>query len=150
MLQLAFYKGSGNWFDKITRWRTAGDFTHVELVFSDGVSFSSSQWDGGTRFKDIVYTDKEKWVMVRVPGVNEVLIRKWCETQVGKKYDWKGLLKLMASGNAADKNPEDWYCSNICRAACTIEGIFVWLRPGCDPDQLYIAARAREEGILGS
>lgn len=147
MLQLAFYRGAGNWFDKITRWRTAGDFTHVELVFSDGMSFSSSQWDGGTRFKDIKYTDLEKWVLTPVLGVDEQAVRQWCEGQDGKKYDWQGILKLMTTGGVKGDTAESWFCSEICRAAIASDLVFDWLRPGCDPDQLYIAATSRHEAL---
>lgn len=145
MIKLAFYRGSGNWFDKITRWRTAGDFTHTEIVFSDGMSFSSSQWDKGTRFKRIEYSDPSKWALVDVPLVNEKDIRFWCEGQVGKGYDWRGILKIFATGAVKKDDAERWWCSEVCRFPFTLQGVFRVLRHDCDPDQLYIAAASRYE-----
>jgi hypothetical protein len=147
MIRLAFYRGSGNWFDKITRWRTAGNFTHTEIVFSDGISFSSSQWDKGTRFKRIEYSDRSKWALIDVPLVNEADVRTWCESQIGKGYDWRGILKIFAAGTVKKDDAERWWCSECCRFPFALQGVFATLRHDCDPDQLCIAAATRFEAL---
>lgn len=146
MVKLAFYKGDGDWFDKITKWRTAGDYTHVEIVFTaSGMSFSSSQRDGGTRFKNIDYSSGDKWDVVLVPGAPDKEVEKWCKEQQGKKYDWRGILGIFTFGKYKNNNNK-WWCSEICRAAISqTSGIFGWLREDCDPDQLYIAAKSWQE-----
>lgn len=165
MMHLAFYRAGGTWFDKLTRIRTNGQHTHVELVFSPelgnarhaargyGVSFSSSQWDGGTRFKDIEY-DLEKWDLVPVNAVSggpfpsaafEGAVRAWCEGHVGLRYDWRGIIGFFAGRpDPGDKNR--WFCSEACCAALQHGNVFSDLLPSStSPEGLWIAAIARRE-----
>lgn len=166
MIQLAFYRGSGNWFDKLVKARTNGERTHVELVFSPetepqrargyGLSFSSSQWDGGSRFKDIEY-DLTKWDMVPVNTVSggaypsaafESAVRAWCAAHAGLKYDWRGILGFMVGKH--DPGAKDrWFCSEICTAALQQGNVFTNLEPSeTSPQSLWIAAKARQEVCL--
>lgn len=151
MLKLAFYKGGKTFFDRVTRWRTNGVHTHVELVFSDGVAFSSSQWDGGTRFKSIDF-DPAKWDLVQVTlrrSVREANVRDWCSLQLGMKYDWRGILRFFA-GRSGEEKRERWFCSEICGEALRRFGILpADLNPAnMSPEDLFIAATAREGAIL--
>lgn len=166
MLTLAFYKGGKTLFDKITKLRTNGEHTHVELLFSDGMSFSSSQWDGGTRFKRIEY-DPSKWDLVPVEGIDEGLVRRWCEKQVGKKYDWRAILGLMA-GKSNPGDADKLFCSEACLAALQpgrytgLEmrvlayehlgtGLFYHLNPSeTSPQLLWAVSEARREAREGA
>lgn len=121
-MKIAFYKGKGTISDRVIRWWTTGDYSHVEITFSDGVSFSSSGRDKGTRFKKIDF-NTDKWDMFQYVGyINDshesVLgtnIRKWCEAQLGKKYNYRGLLQFV--WGAAQSSEHKWYCSQICARA---------------------------------
>ena len=53
-MRVAFYKGEGNFFDKLIRWWTKSSYSHCELIFSDGIFFSADPRDGGVRYKNIV------------------------------------------------------------------------------------------------
>lgn len=164
-MYLAFYRGGKTWFDKLVKLRTNGEHTHVELVFSPetaaqkergyGVSFSSSQWDGGTRFKDIEY-DRSKWDLVPVNAVSggaypaasfESGVREWCAARAGIPYDWRGVLGFMVG----ERNPGDqdrWFCSEICCAALQQANVFCNLTPSrTSPESLWVAAMARAEVI---
>ena len=63
-MKVALYKGkrggSAGAFDASVRWWTRGPYSHVELVFSDGMSASASPRDGGVRFKRIDFKP-EHW-----------------------------------------------------------------------------------------
>ena len=106
MTYLAFKHSTDNgpWYsrllDKIISARTNGPAVHVELVFSDGISFSSSQWDGGVRFKQIDYIDDPKWALVPLylTPEQESRVRATAELLAAVKigYDWKGILGFMA------------------------------------------------------
>lgn len=115
-MKLAFYKASsGNWLDKaINLFTGLYGYSHVELVFSDGMCFSCSPRENETRFKKIDLDD-DKWVVVDVEcsDTKEELIREQAEKLVGKKYDWWGIffyfvipLKKQSDGK--------WWCSEIC------------------------------------
>lgn len=101
-MKLAFYKDKGDMFDTLVRWWTRPKFfkfwesarySHVEVVFSDGLCFSASPRDKGVRFKSIDLTDG-KWdvLELKVPQEGEALARLWSKGQAGKEYDWFGIL----------------------------------------------------------
>ena len=48
-VRLAFYKGEGDWVDKLVRWWTKSQYSHVEVVGNMWVS--SSPRDGGVNAK---------------------------------------------------------------------------------------------------
>ena len=68
-MKLACYKGkrggTAGFFDAAVRWWTRGPYSHVELVFSDGMSASSSMRDGGVRFKEIEY-HPDRWDFIEL------------------------------------------------------------------------------------
>lgn len=47
-VRLAFYKGEGDWVDKVVRWWTKSQYSHVEVIVGD-TWYSSSPRDGGVR-----------------------------------------------------------------------------------------------------
>lgn len=104
-MKLAFYKGDGHLFDLITRFVTRGRFSHVELVFSDGVAASASYRDKGVRFKYIGF-DPAHWVFRELDlseprlralvgtsdeAALEEAARAWFEQNKGSPYDVLGL-----------------------------------------------------------
>ena len=137
-LTLAFYKSEYggvlgkliNWwtkYDKYTWRKTANRFNHVELIFSDGMSFSSQEKkysDGspaGVRLKKIKYSHPERWLFVRFPLVcSEKRVRNKAESILGAKYDWKGILlyQFLPFG-LEDAN--SWYCSECTSWALYLE-----------------------------
>lgn len=114
-MKLAFYKAEhGNIIDKLIGLWTRGPFSHVELLFSDGVSFSSSQWDGGVRFKKIDYSHKERWSFLDIDGIaNESEVKYLANKLRGAKYDWLGIF-LYEFLPFNIQNSKKWYCSEIC------------------------------------
>jgi uncharacterized protein YycO len=115
MLKVAFYEGIyGGVSDWLIMLRTLGAYSHVELVFSDGVSFSSSAADGGVRFKNIDYSDEYRWTFIPLNVTKEVesIIRETCNKEVGKPYDWVGILfDQLFKFNTQDNNA--WWCSEL-------------------------------------
>lgn len=87
-MQVAFYKGkergSAGIIDRLIRWWTDGPYSHCELVFSDGLCASSSNADGGVRFKRIDLTP-EDWDVIDIAG-DEAEARKWFYAHAGALY----------------------------------------------------------------
>ncbi len=116
----AFYKGTRpgiqGYFNKICRWWLRGDFSHTELIFSDGLSASSSFIDGGVRLKQIDY-DYERWVIYPVIG-DEQKARNFVNGLLGLRFDIVGLL-----GHALPHKPQSqnkWFCSELVLAALLV------------------------------
>jgi hypothetical protein len=73
-VKIALYKGKKTITDKLISWWDRGLYSHVELVFSDGLCASSSPRDGGVRMKPI-----ELWVCVPRPTrQDEVVLQRVC------------------------------------------------------------------------
>lgn len=99
-----------------------GGYSHVEIVFSDGLFFSASPREGVVRYKRIS-PDLRNWDFVDFPVSleQEHEIRAWCDTQVGKKYDWAGVFGFVWD---CRDDPDEWFCSKICGQAPKSVGIW--------------------------
>lgn len=94
----AFYRGTRpglaglyNWL--VCKWER-GEYSHCELVFSDGMSASASFMDKGVRFKQIEYTNTN-WTAVPLPPELEAAARAWFEEHEGESYDLMGNLHMV-------------------------------------------------------
>ena len=116
-MELMFYHAKyGDWKDKVISWWTWGPYSHTEIRFPDGQCFSSSVRDGQqVRFKKIE-VDPEHWTILQLPLEETPEIRAYCDSQLGKKYDWLGIFgfALFKEYDAGINNPKKWYCSEIC------------------------------------
>lgn len=112
---LRFYRGDiapKEWFTNLIRIRS-WPHTHVEIEFSDGMSFSSSLRDKGVRLKRIDYhKHPERWTAVewRVPESWERAWRIRAEVLAAMKlkYDVRGILGFAVTGH---HNPAAFFCS---------------------------------------
>lgn len=112
-MKIASYKsirpGLSSIFSRLVRWWTSSEYSHTELIFSDGVSGSSSFLDKGVRLKSIVY-DPLHWDIIELSSdFNELEARWWFERNLSKKYDLMGLLGFVWKRGTQDKNK--WYCN---------------------------------------
>ena len=147
-MKVTFYGNrQGNFVDKAIRWWTSNfkdkfngawrdSYSHSELLFSDGVMFSASQYNNSTRFtnknpKSIAWVDVE----VGITWEQEKLVRKFCQKQDGKKYDYLGVLGFVIGNSDA---PNRWFCSEVCVRALQEAGLFEGVTPSkVSPNQLY-------------
>jgi len=116
-MKVALYKGKrggfAGAFDASVRWWTRGAYSHVELIFSDGMSASASSRDGGVRFKDIEY-HPDRWDIIEIEA-DEEYARAFFEEREGLGYDYFGLFGFVwrpHSGSALL-----WFCSEIVMGA---------------------------------
>ena len=111
-MQVAFYKGTktglAGIYNRGVRFVTKGKYSHCELIFSDGMSASSSFMDGGVRFKKIEY-DPLNWDIVDVGEQGEQNARRWFEDHEGESYDLIGNLHFIF-GFVGD-NRHKWSCA---------------------------------------
>jgi hypothetical protein len=117
-LRAAFYKGTHpglpGAYNRGVRWWTRSPYSHVELVFDDGMAASSSAMDGGVRFKAIDF-DPALWDFVPLPAALAPAARAWFAAHAGAGYDYMGNVHfvLSAIGNDAGR----WFCSEAVGAA---------------------------------
>ena len=111
-LSVAFYKGTrpglAGIYNRVVRWWEPGKYSHCELVFSDGLSASSSYKDGGVRFKKIDF-NPDNWDFIEIPANLEPAAFMWFTRHIGEGYDLVGNLRFLFDfiRNRNDK----WFCS---------------------------------------
>lgn len=151
--QLAFYKATSGtlWSRLISLW-TGGPYSHVELAMPDvspddpslgawphdpggTLCFSSSEQDGGTRFKVIDLKDG-KWDVVDVPNVSEALLIRDAQKYNHLKYDWMAILGFVLQDAPAAK--DEYMCSEMCTTLLQLQGQLNDLKPArTSPNALY-------------
>jgi uncharacterized protein YycO len=133
-MRVIFYRASsGDYWDKLVAMWTNGLYSHCELMFSDGMCFSSSSRDGGVRFKQIIIYPTH-WDIIDVPTEKEKDIRNWCSTQIGMKYDWLGILGLAIK--MPFQNRKKWYCSEICITALNLSEV-IHMNSRTNPNKFF-------------
>jgi len=111
MAKLAFYKAPGNWQDKLIRWGTMSEYSHVELIGPDGLGWSASVREGTVRRIPIDFWDGN-WDVLEVPWADTREIAANMLPEMGKKYDMFGIVAshvLSANRSSQDK----WFCSEV-------------------------------------
>jgi hypothetical protein len=118
----AFYKGTRpglpGIYNRVVRWWTRSDHSHMELIFSDGMSASSSFEDGGVRFKQIDYSSAS-WDFRDLPQWMEAPARRYFEDRKGWKYDLCGQLHFVIRRIRGAARTV--FCSSACLGALMIE-----------------------------
>jgi hypothetical protein len=121
MMRLAFYRVDApkkDKFDYLVNLATGRyGYSHIELVFSSGASFSASPREGSCRFKDINIDDTQTWVVLELDQKiynSEFEAEAWREAVRlnGKEYDWAGIFLNQALPFGID-NKDKWWCSEV-------------------------------------
>lgn len=116
-MKLASYKGTrpglAGLFNRAVRWWLGGKYSHTELVFSDGVSASSSWLDGGVRYRLITF-DPAKWDLIEIDG-DEQAARQWFKDHGGDSFDIVGLFGFV--WRRSTHNRARWFCSESVAAS---------------------------------
>jgi hypothetical protein len=154
-IEIAFYKGEGNFLNKLVRWWTNSKYSHAELVLSD-----KKTWLGISPFlkskvgrREKVSTEHNEWDLIKISVTEEqhaTIIDFFDETH-GCGYDWIGML-LSQFLPCRIKHRDRWYCSEwiayALRIACIIDWkiIKIYSRKDLSPGVLYaIVQRINDE-----
>lgn len=152
-MRLAFYKGSGrSIIEHAIKARTNSDYCHVELLFSDGETFSSDLTSGGVRYTDggSIRTQPDLWQLVDIGLMDERALREACDVHVGEKYDVLGCVAYLfnAAAGSEEAKLHRYFCSSICALMLQTQHRFTFLVPtATSPEVLRIASLARYEAL---
>jgi len=155
-IKVAFYKGKGNWKNKVIRWWTKSPFSHVELVLPDEKTWISISpfltSKVAARNKEQVTLDNWQFVEIQVTEQQVEVIKEFYEFTEGCGYDWIGMLFSQFLPFHI-KRRNKWYCSEwiayALRISCVIDWRLIKIYDRCDlsPAVLYdiITAASNEE-----
>jgi hypothetical protein len=145
-IKIAFYKGEGNWVNKLVCWWTNSKYSHAELVLPDGIT-----WIGISPFlkskvesRKKLIVDNIEWDFVSIKITEEQYqnITDFFNETKGNGYDWFGML-LSQFLPFRIKHNSRWYCSEwiayALRIACIVDWkiIKIYDRKDLSPGVLY-------------
>ena len=121
VIKIAFYKGQGDWINRIVRWWTKSDYSHAELILPDGLT-----WVGISPFKgSVLRSKKRKFFELSVSEEQLSVINEFYDSTKGSSYDWFGML-LSQFLPFHIKQKEKWYCSEWIAYALRISCVIDW------------------------
>ncbi len=152
-IRIAFYKGKGNWKNKIIRWWTKSPYSHAELVLPNGVTWVSISplLTGKVSARSVYQVENLKdWDFLsfelswREPVRNYQLaqLHGFIAETDGCKYDWKGMI-LSQMLPYLIKHRDRWYCSEWIGHALVKARVVKWSKlqiyrtPNLSPGKLY-------------
>ncbi len=101
-VQLALYKGQGQFGNAAIRWWTGSPYSHCELVV-DGWCYSSSVMDKGVRRKrvgpgaDEISLGEDHWDRIELPWADSAAIVRYFEATDSDVYGWPSLIAARCS-----------------------------------------------------
>jgi hypothetical protein len=139
-MKLAFHKGTGV-LSRAIEYGTHSKYSHVELVFSDGMAFSARAERKPA--VDIIPFDGSDglWDFIEIPHYyDEMIVRPWAEKQRGKGYDWGADISFALPFVHTDAHK--LMCASSCTTALQLAGLFTDFIPAeVSPGQLYVMAK---------
>ena len=123
MIQILGYKGK-SWISKMIKFQTRSEYSHVAIGVKD--TYFEAWHKGGVREFDL--NDKEKhssdtpitFTTLDVK-VDEESVYLFLKSQVGKKYDFKSVLRFVSRRDV--RADGKWFCSELVAAALKYGGV---------------------------
>lgn len=114
-MKIMFQKQDIGIFSWLIRLWTFSKHSHCEVLFSDGLAFSSHVADHGTRFIDMRFPSPRRWDIIEIPTTveEEVAIKALCYEELNCSYDWLGIF-LSQVLPLRRQHPDRWFCSEFC------------------------------------
>lgn len=124
------------------RWFSHSEFCHVDYVTDRGTLIGARPW-GGVAERAADYTAFKTKVVVEIPVSDDAKAKAeaWLAGQIGKPYDYGGLVGFLADRNwSAD---DKWFCSELTAGMLLACGLWpVTAAPlwRVTPNDLYLVA----------
>lgn len=114
---IAAYKGI-SLKSRLIRFLNWSDYSHVSWVSAHGWEIEA--WSSGVRKLAVAHSDHTPGTEVDLFAADlnpaeEVLLENWLHRQIGKRYDWLGVLRFLTRRDVP--NPLTWFCSRLLFAA---------------------------------
>lgn len=136
-MNVAFYGGPGDVITTLIKLVSQGEFSHTELVFSDGrwIGASGRGKDKGVRWA-VVPLSLDNWIFVTVDATEEQEkeIRRLAVSQIGQPFDWKGVISHLIPWLESD---DGFYCTNFIVRLMHAVGLWKDIPAHITPSDLY-------------
>ncbi len=138
--RLAFYKGKGDWHNKVVRYWNNSLYSHVELILPDNTAISITPFDTRGVRREKFEDNLSEWDFLTIE-INQWQYKKlltfYDETK-GEKYDWIGMLTSQFLPFHV-KRIGRWYCSEWIAYGLRLAGVIhkVYAHADLSPQKLY-------------
>lgn len=123
-MKLLLFKGRGI-ISRLIRWQTRSKYSHAAILVDEESSTIIESWQGaGVRSKKI--TD---WRDIEVFNVDlqgehkEAAVLMFLIDQVGKHYDYSGVIRFVSRRKPPRADNQKWFCSELVFAAFQYAGV---------------------------
>ena len=119
---------------RLIRWFNWGVYSHAAWCREDGGSYEA--WRGisrGDRQAKVRFgtlganhTPGTRIDLFDVSGlttINKIVIERFLHSQLGKPYDWMGIVHFVTRRPEYPSGQEKWFCSELVAAACAHGGV---------------------------
>jgi len=124
---IAGFKGV-SWMSRMIRGFNWGDYSHVAWLDDNTMECIEAWIPGGVRLVKSVNeqhtpgTQVDFFITQTTPE-QEKQVRAFLEAQVGKAYDYLGILNFVTRRPAGESGVEKWFCSELIMAAYQSIGV---------------------------
>lgn len=142
---IAFRKNDPSFSSRLIRWWTKSTYSHCEMIFTNGLTFSAFFEDFNTSFKRNIIYDSNDWDFIDIPitRTEEYKIYGWTINEDNCFYDIIGIIFTQIIPLSFE-NPWWWFCSEVCCAAVQQVGLCLDITPHeTDPGKLYKILKER-------
>lgn len=123
---IGLYRGT-SLLSRMIRLRTWSEYSHAAWIEQTG-SVVEAWKRKGVRYSSDVNTGHTPGTVIDlfdVPLTQEQMdvVRKFLAHQVGKKYDWRGVLHFITKRHEYSRDQERWFCSELIFSAFKAAGV---------------------------
>ena len=127
MIRIAQYKGK-SLTSKIIKFKTRGVYSHTAIMLDDNKIVEAWQGSNEVRIIESLSDGHKPGTEVDIYYLDatqsqQVLFVEFVMEQLGKKYDYLGILGFVFNRNFHGQ--DSWFCSELFMAACVYAGIVV-------------------------
>lgn len=123
-MRVCLHRGHG-FVSSLIKWQTRSQFSHVSLQFSDGKVFEAREFIGVHSLPQLEPRKGEQIDIYRVDieARQEMAMRRFCESQMGKPYDYISIVRFLTREPVKDWQKDDWFCSEFAFYSFHLVGI---------------------------
>jgi hypothetical protein len=124
---IALYKGISS-LSRVIRWANRAIYSHAAWIDPESGACYEAWTHGGVRkvpsFSS-AHTPGTQLDIFATPATREqsLTIRRFLEWQIGKPYDWRGILHFVTRRPEYPRDQDRWFCSELVFAAYRSAGV---------------------------
>jgi len=120
--KILLFKGRGV-ISNLIRWQTNGQYSHAALQLPDGKIIEAWHKPAEVRIRPPLkdWSNVDAFDVEGMTAKQWTLAAQWTQMQVGKKYDFGGVLRFVTRWRK--EQDDKWFCSELVFAALKYAGV---------------------------